>query len=350
MRRVRLNPVAGGLLVLAFLACGSRSGGGHDRARWWGDLRQPEAGDGTVPSTGRPPLPPALQGLDDLAAGAWRWAYGIPDQPALDLDLPGITGIRPRGFWPRLPRLLFAPDPGGQWRRRGFYRPWMDGHGPLQRLRALEDGTFIATSGLWFRDGGRVSPCARYALDGTTELRFQELVNPQPDTPLPASVPASGDPASPWTSWAPRRAFTFLLAGDHVLALVNLVGDCLTPLNPRNGRPLVCIPFPRSSSGQRLTVLALHPGPGGTMLLEGDWPTHAGARERTPGDRLAAALLGLPPSLGKLQPAAFRLEPGSVAWRTVPPSPELVDLLREPREVATELTLDGRIRVSPRMR
>lgn len=347
MRRAGLNPTAGGLLILVLLACGSRSGDEHGCEGWWGDRRQTLTDEDAVSSA----LPPALHGLDCLEAGARKWAYGIPDHPALDLDPPAdIPGKRPKGLWTHLPRLLFSPDPEGQWRRRGFYRPWQDGHGPLQRLRALEDGTFVATSGLWFRDGGRVSPCARYALDGNSELRFQELLNPQPGTTLPATVPAADDATAPWGPWAPRRGFIFTLAGDHVLALVNLGADCLTPLDPRNGHPMACVPFPRSSSGTHLTVLTLQPGSGGALSLEGYWPTNAGPRDRSPESQLATARLNLPPIPGRALPAAFRLEPGSVTWRTQPLSPERAALLGSPDTVQSRMTRDGRIQCSPRVR
>jgi hypothetical protein len=214
-------------------------------------------------------------------------------------------------LWRKLPRFLFRLGPRGEWKRMGQYRPWLDGHGPFQTLEALEDGTFLALSQAWFRDGDRASPCARYALGAGGELAFQGLVNLRVDRALPGARPG---PDGTDQAWFPWREGVRVAREDKVLLLVAESMEWVTLVDPRDGRPLRAVALPRSPGGSRLTYPDFLTLPDGRIYYTGGQAAHGREAPRSPGGELAADLVGLPAGNDEVVRVAFRLDLRTGSW------------------------------------
>ena len=202
------------------------------------------------------------------------YAYGFPPHPAW--HFPNL-GKRAWGFPPqaladayqRSEHHLYQSTDFKSWQFLARYRPDEDHHGRIRELLPLEDGSFLAIGIFSFWEGDRVSPVARYRVDGRGHLMFERLVELGPsgiyDTiPHPTLVGQKstqdrpgyeGIGKWPWLIARTPEGVVLFDVGGWYFVLDNRDGHCL-----RQGR----IPAPE---GRNLRILDAEPDPEGRILV-----------------------------------------------------------------------------------
>jgi len=282
----------------------------------------------------------------------WRgrsFAYGFPTHPAWYFPylvkhawrFPPITFDK---AYQNAEQHLYQSTDFRTWQLLARYRPGEDSHGKMQNPVPLEDGSFLGFAFWSFWEGDRVSPVARYRVDGRGHLVFERLVelgqNGVFDTiPHPTRIGQKSLKAKPgyediernqWVTARTREGLVLFSRGGWYFVLDNHDGHCL-----REGR----IPAPQ---GQTLWIVDAEPGPDGRILVAS---TNLRGKEKvlvssfnqpqaSPSTRLARELVQLK-GRGRLQ---VDLEgPTPLAWHRLDPATGQLSRELPPKGVTTVL-------------
>jgi len=263
--------------------------------------------------------------------GEYAWAMGLRKHPAMDRInalnsewhvtwLSSWGGSHEDPLWKSLPREIYRKGMGDAWRRVGRYQPLEDGHGFPTDLEAVRGGAFLAINERdWFRDGDRLSPCARYELDATGELRFRFLVPLLADVALPTKKPEGGlASGSPWGVWTEELGW---VQGLRHIAVYSGFGACVSLVDAASGRFLCHVRLPEVDAGRRYFSLKVYPALDGRFLITAAVAREGSEQPYTPGGKLAAARVGLIQDDIEVQPVAFRMEVPSGKLQAMPLPP-----------------------------